>query len=164
MIAALVLLLAGAQIVLGLDPWPLSVGISRGEPVPIAVAMIACLLLAEATRQASGASRGLLATACVMVPLIPVTSPYDALHDAAWITIVVSGSIAWLCQGRAKAWLVAIMAWSVWLAETTGCGDLGGNAQVVIIAGLAFGVLVDGRPVPIRSLAPDGVQAAALRA
>ncbi len=147
MIAALILLVAGVQVVLGLDPWPLSVGISRGEPVPIAMAMIACLLLAEATRQASGASRSLLATTCVILPLIPVTSPYETLHDAAWITIIVCGSFAWLCQGRAKAWLVAGMAWSVWLADTTGCGDVGGSAQVIIIAGLAFGVLVDGRPV-----------------
>ena len=147
MIAHFILLVAGTQVALGLDPWPLSVGINEGKPFQIAVAILACLLLAEAARQASGASRSLLATACVMLPLIPVTSPYDTLHDAAWITIILCGSFAWLCQGRAKAWLVAGMAWSVWLADTTGCGDLGGNAQVVIIVGLAFGVLVDGRPV-----------------
>jgi hypothetical protein len=84
-----------------------------------------------------------------MLPLIPATSPYDTLHDVAWITIVVSGSLAWLCQGRAKAWLVAGMAWIVWLADTTGCGTLGGNAQVVIITGLAIGVLVLGVPEPL---------------
>lgn len=144
MIAHLVLLVAGVQVALGLDPWPLSVGISRGEPFQIAVAMLACLLLAEAARQASGVSRGLLATACVMLPLIPTTSPYDTVHDVAWITIVLCGLIAWLCQGRARAWLVAGMAWSLWLADATGCGGLGGNAQVVVIAGLAFGVLVIG--------------------
>lgn len=152
MIAHVILLVAGVQVARGMDLWPLSVGISSGEPVQIAVAMLACLLLAEAAGQASGASRSLLATACVMLPLIPVTSPYDTLHEAAWILMVLCGSFAWLCQGRAKAWLVAGMAWSVWLADTTGCGDLGGNAQVVIIAGLAFGVLVVDPPV--RSWSP----------
>jgi len=59
--------------------------------------------------------------------------------------------IAWLGQGRATAWLVAGMALSVWLADATGCGGLGGNAQAVIIAGLVCGVLVIGRPVRPRS-------------
>mgnify|MGYP000082520860 CR=1 FL=1 len=145
MIASLLLLAAGVQVALGMDPWPLSVGISRAAPFHIALAMLACVLLAEACRQATGASRSLLATTCVMLPLIPVTSPYDALHKATWIAIVLCGSTAWLCQDRARAWLVAGMAWSVWLADLTGCGDLGGDAQVIVIAGLALGVLVLGR-------------------
>ncbi len=147
MIAATILLAAGVLGVLGVDLWPLSVGISQGKPAHIALAMLACLLLAEETYKASGVSRALLATACMLLPLIPTTSPYSMLHCGVWIIIVSCGFLAWLCQGRAKAWLVAGMAWMVWYADSIEGGSVGGSAQAVIIVGLAFGVLVLNRPV-----------------
>lgn len=145
MIPYLLLLAAGMQVAFGLILWPLSMGIQKGDPFCIAVAMLSCLLLAEAYRQAQGASRSLLATACVLLPLIPATSPFSTLHEVVWITIVICGCCAWLLQGRAKAWLVAGIVWTIWLAQTTGSGSLGSGAQAVVIAGFAAGVLLPRR-------------------
>lgn len=138
MIIALAVLTAGLAIMLGADLWPLSVHIVRGYTDSIGLAMICCLLLARAVEQTTGLSRSLLATACMGLPLIPVHSPYGAIHQTAWILIILCGMAGLLYQNRSRAWLVAAMAWLLWLANFTHSGSLGGDSQAVIIAGIVF--------------------------
>ncbi|MFM2089934.1 MAG: hypothetical protein RLZZ127_423 [Planctomycetota bacterium] len=147
MSALFLLLVAVALTALPAAPWPLSIGIWNGAPAAAALGIAAVLTLDRMVHAVSGPPRALLAAALVLMPVVPVVSPWSPLHTAAWIGAVVCGGLGLAMLGRRTAWILAAMAWTVWWL---GPESVGRHGQAVVLAGLAAAAAATGPATPPR--------------
>jgi hypothetical protein len=101
--------------------------------------MVAVLTLDRLALACTGPARACFAAALVLMPVVPVVSPWSPLHEAAWIAAVVCGSLGLALHSRGTAWILAGIAWAVWWL---GPESVGRHGQAVVLAGLAAAALV----------------------
>jgi hypothetical protein len=148
------LLVAVALVAAPSPPWPLSIGIWNGVPAAAALGIAAVLTLDRLVVAGTGPVRACFAAALVLMPVVPVVSPWSRLHEVAWIAAVVCGSIGLALHSRRTAWIRAGIAWTVWWLGPT---SIGRHGQAVVLAGLAAAALVavPGTRAPIPRRCPS---------
>jgi hypothetical protein len=148
------LLVAVALVAAQTSPWPLSIGIWNGIPAAAALGIAAVLTLDRLVFACTGPARASFAAALVLMPVVPVVSPWSRLHEVAWIAAVGCGCIGLALHSRRSAWILAGIAWTVWWLGPT---SIGRHGQAVVLAGLAAAALVavPGTRAPIPRRCPS---------